>query len=168
MSEATPPPPAVALLVACTACGHMAPDLQRCVRCRHAYYCDRACQARDWPRHRAHCTASAAAAAAAAARVHEKVCRYCLDEATLDHPVLAPCACRGDQQYVHLDCLRRWQRSVIVSQPTHPAFYEDDPRQRRCQVCLQPFSVPPLTRGAMMAAFNGPELAALIAVGNLV
>lgn len=53
----------------------------------------------------------------------EKICRFCF-EGEEEGPLISPCDCRGDQKYVHLQCLRRWQRMVLVSQPTHPAFYE--------------------------------------------
>ena len=47
-------------------------------------------------------------------------------------------ACR----HVHLSCLRRWQRMVLVSQPTHPAYYKDDPRHHQCNVCKSEPSLP--------------------------
>ena len=47
----------------------------------------------------------------------EMLCRYCF-EGTEAGPLISPCDCRGDQMYVHLSCLRRWQRTVLVSQPT--------------------------------------------------
>ncbi len=52
----------------------------------------------------------------------ERLCRFCFeDEADRpDEPLIAPCACKGGQKYVHLSCLRRWQRMVVVEQPTHP------------------------------------------------
>jgi hypothetical protein len=31
------------------------PELSRCKRCRDVYYCSRACQVADWPRHKANC-----------------------------------------------------------------------------------------------------------------
>ena len=52
----------------------------------------------------------------------EKMCRYCFGNEE-DGPLVSPCACLGGQKYVHMDCLKRWQRMVLVSQPTHPAFY---------------------------------------------
>lgn len=58
-------------------------------------------------------------------------------------------------QYVHLDCLRRWQRMVLVSQPTHPMFYEDDIRHHKCNVCMGEFTCPPPTRAELMESFTG-------------
>ena len=49
------------------------------------------------------------------------MCRYCFDEGDADNPLISPCKCKGGQKWVHLSCLRRWQRMTMVSQPTHPA-----------------------------------------------
>lgn len=97
----------------------------------------------------------------------ERMCRYCLSGDD-ERDLIAPCACRGGQRYVHRDCLRKWQRSVLVTQPTHPAFYEDDVRQRVCSVCREEFDPPPPSRRELMASFTGPELAALLDVGCLI
>jgi hypothetical protein len=88
--------------------------------------------------------------------------------------LVSPCSCTGGQKWVHLKCLHRWQRSVLVTQPTHPAFYERDERQfgalfhpprpyalrsahsRRyllrpvCQVCKSPFTIEPPSRSELM------------------
>lgn len=91
----------------------------------------------------------------------EPMCRYCFGGEE-DGPLISPCRCKGDQKFVHMSCLRRWQRMVLVSQPTHPAFYQDDLRHQKCNVCLGEFTCPPPTRHELMASFTGPELAALI------
>mmetsp|Transcript_38593 Transcript_38593/g.99952 ORF Transcript_38593/g.99952 Transcript_38593/m.99952 type:complete len:467 (+) Transcript_38593:90-1490(+) len=91
----------------------------------------------------------------------EKVCRYCFDGED-DGPLISPCKCSGGQKYVHLKCLRQWQRMCLVSQPTHPDFYDRDPRHHLCNVCKAEFTCPPPTRHELMAALTGPEIAALI------
>eukprot|EP00041_Stephanoeca_diplocostata_P034720 m.1197789 g.1197789 ORF g.1197789 m.1197789 type:complete len:527 (-) comp24569_c0_seq1:2931-4511(-) len=100
----------------------------------------------------------------------EDLCRYCFGpfEEDEDDPKISPCSCRGGQQFCHLSCLRQWQRSVLVTQPTHPAFYERDERQFVCNVCNAAFNVHPPTRSEMMKQFTGPELAALLEVGCLI
>ena len=97
----------------------------------------------------------------------EKLCRYCFEGSEAGE-LISPCACAGGQKYVHLTCLRRWQRMVLVSQPTHPAFYERDPRHHECNVCKAKFTCPPPTRHELMASFTGPELGALVSVGCLI
>lgn len=57
---------------------------------------------------------------------------------------------------------------MLVTQPTHPAFYERDERQFVCNVCNSPFNVNPPTRTEMMKQFTGPELTALLEVGCLI
>lgn len=95
----------------------------------------------------------------------EKMCRYCFEE---DGELISPCKCTGGQKWVHLECLRRWQRSVLVSQPTHPAFYGRDERQDICNVCMSPYNCKPPTRHELMTSFTGPELAALIDEGCII
>ena len=65
----------------------------------------------------------------------EALCRFCFEGPEEGKMLSGICACAGGQKYVHLDCLRRWQRMVLVSQPTHPAFYQDDVRHHKCNVC---------------------------------
>ncbi|OQR95797.1 hypothetical protein THRCLA_07563 [Thraustotheca clavata] len=97
----------------------------------------------------------------------EVLCRYCFGDES-DGPLISPCKCSGGQKYVHLDCLRRWQRMVLVSQPTHPAFYSDDKRHHVCNVCLAKYTCPPPSRAELMASFTGPEIAALIEKDRLI
>eukprot|EP00039_Didymoeca_costata_P022554 m.4738 g.4738 ORF g.4738 m.4738 type:complete len:506 (-) comp3080_c0_seq1:147-1664(-) len=97
----------------------------------------------------------------------EKMCRYCFGGEE-DGDLISPCKCAGGQKWVHLSCLRRWQRMVLVSQPTHPAFYEDDVRHHKCNVCLSEFTCAPPTRHELMASFTGAEIAALIDAGCVI
>eukprot|EP00928_Gymnodinium_smaydae_P047072 TRINITY_DN31405_c0_g1_i1.p1 TRINITY_DN31405_c0_g1~~TRINITY_DN31405_c0_g1_i1.p1 ORF type:complete len:480 (+),score=86.33 TRINITY_DN31405_c0_g1_i1:84-1523(+) len=97
----------------------------------------------------------------------ERICRYCF-EGEEEGPLIEPCKCAGGQRYVHLKCLRQWQRMVLVSQPTHPAFYDRDLRHQTCNVCKAEFNCPPPTRHELMASFTGPEIAALINPGCII
>eukprot|EP00929_Paragymnodinium_shiwhaense_P023057 TRINITY_DN14528_c0_g1_i1.p1 TRINITY_DN14528_c0_g1~~TRINITY_DN14528_c0_g1_i1.p1 ORF type:complete len:654 (-),score=165.55 TRINITY_DN14528_c0_g1_i1:217-2178(-) len=108
--------------------------------------------------------ATCSAPAAAEDEDSEKLCRYCFegDEAG---ELIAPCRCAGGQRWVHLSCLRRWQRGVLVSQPTHPDFYDDDTRHRICGVCKSAFTCRPPTRLELMQSFTGEEMAALVEEG---
>lgn len=94
----------------------------------------------------------------------EQMCRYCFEGPEVDK-LISPCHCAGGQKWVHLKCLRMWQRAVLVSQPTHPDFYDSDTRQRICNVCKSEFTCAPPTRAELLASFTGPELAALIDEG---
>lgn len=48
----------------------------------------------------------------------ERLCRYCFGGPE-DGPLISPCKCSGGQKWVHLECLRRWQRMVLVSWPPY-------------------------------------------------
>lgn len=100
----------------------------------------------------------------------EKICRFCFDGEDGDdgEVLIAPCHCKGGQKYIHLSCLRRWQRMVLVSQPTHPDFWEDDVRHCQCNVCQATFTCAPPTREELMLGFTGPEIAALISPGCII
>ncbi|CAK0855388.1 unnamed protein product [Prorocentrum cordatum] len=97
----------------------------------------------------------------------EKMCRYCFEGEEAGE-LISPCSCMGGQKYVHLSCLRRWQRMVLVSQPTHPAFYDSDVRHHKCNVCQAEFTCAPPTRHELMESFTGSELGALIDVGCVI
>jgi len=49
----------------------------------------------------------------------ESLCRFCFMSRG---ELVAPCLCKGSNEWVHLDCLRAWQKSVLLSQPTHPKY----------------------------------------------
>jgi hypothetical protein len=111
--------------------------------------------------------AAAAAPTVADDEEDEKLCRYCFDDEEYGE-LLAPCDCAGGQKWVHLSCLRRWQRMVLVTQPTHPRFWQDDVRHHQCNVCKAEFTCAPPTRHELMESFTGPELAALIEPGCVI
>ena len=71
-------------------------------------------------------------------------------------------------RWVHELCLRRWQRMILVSQPTHPSFQTEDERHHKCNVCMANYTCAPPTRGDLMASFTGPEIAALVAEGCII
>ena len=48
-----------------------------------------------------------------------QACRSCLVDSG---DLVAPCECKGSGQWVHLGCLRQWQKSVLLTQSTHPKY----------------------------------------------
>ena len=48
------------------------------------------------------------------------------------------------------------------------AFYQDDVRHHKCNVCSAEFNIPPPTRHELMASFTGAEIAALISEGCVI
>lgn len=63
----------------------------------------------------------------------EYVCRICLEEDSR-HRLIAPCACRGSQRWVHRECLDKW-RSM-----------REDRAFSRCTECLQSYQLVCLTQ----------------------
>mmetsp|Transcript_30046 Transcript_30046/g.54775 ORF Transcript_30046/g.54775 Transcript_30046/m.54775 type:complete len:430 (-) Transcript_30046:81-1370(-) len=80
----------------------------------------------------------------------EKICRICFD-GSAEGELVSPCDCVGSQKYVHLSCLRRWQRSVQLGAPNHPEEVRREDRHTRCGVCRARFNIPPQDRATMMA-----------------
>lgn len=94
----------------------------------------------------------------------EDICRICFDGPE-EGELVSPCSCTGGQRYVHMDCLRRWQRMALVNQPTHPAFYDRNQLHQKCGICQVSFTVAPPSRHELMQSFTGAELAAMISPG---
>ena len=57
-------------------------------------------------------------------------CRFCFEERG---ELVSPCACDGTGKYVHVRCLREWQRVSLASYGTE---------ETSCRVCRAPFSLP--------------------------
>jgi len=83
------------------------------------------------------------------------VCRICFsgvgDDRDEGQQLVSPCKCEGTQKYVHLECLRRWQRSVQLGGSNHPEDTAREDRHLICNVCKAPFNLPPQDRTAMMS-----------------
>lgn len=43
-----------------------------------------------------------------------EVCRVCLlDHQTSSNPLIAPCKCKGQSRFIHVDCLQQWMKSRL-------------------------------------------------------
>ncbi|KAH7648588.1 hypothetical protein FG379_002058 [Cryptosporidium bovis] len=62
-----------------------------------------------------------------------KECRFCFGSDTTLSPLIAPCNCKGTQEYIHLECLSKWQRIQINNRPWSSKF---------CSVCRHPYMTP--------------------------
>eukprot|EP00928_Gymnodinium_smaydae_P032717 TRINITY_DN23624_c0_g1_i1.p1 TRINITY_DN23624_c0_g1~~TRINITY_DN23624_c0_g1_i1.p1 ORF type:complete len:434 (+),score=104.66 TRINITY_DN23624_c0_g1_i1:103-1404(+) len=91
--------------------------------------------------------------------VEEAICRICFagDDGDGDGDgagageLVSPCRCVGSQKYVHVSCLRKWQRSVQLSGSNHPAERAREIRHKVCNVCNTPFDLPAQDRAELMA-----------------
>jgi len=90
-------------------------------------------------------------------------CRYCFDK---DGDLISPCECKGSNKYVHLECLKKWQYSTLLSQSTHPKYQTDI--DEKCNVCLSKFTIKPDSRHEMILGFTGKELANMLDTGFLI
>ena len=62
------------------------------------------------------------------------ICRVCFEAGS--GVLITPCACTGTQQWIHVHCLRQWQRSLLGQR-------DAGHRASRCSVCTQLFALPP-------------------------
>ena len=62
------------------------------------------------------------------------ICRVCFEAG--EEELIAPCACTGTQQWIHEQCLRQWQRSLLGQR-------DAGHRASRCSVCTTLFALPP-------------------------
>jgi len=76
-------------------------------------------------------------------------CRICLSsEVTEDNPFVSPCDCSGSQQFVHKECLERWQRVCLNGGSPE--------RARVCGTCHAPYTLaPPPAQVALADADRG-------------
>ena len=63
------------------------------------------------------------------------VCRFCFSGAETQQSgsLVSPCQCRGTSQWVHLQCLRKWQHASLVQHGT---------LESTCRVCKHRFQLP--------------------------
>lgn len=80
-------------------------------------------------------------------------CRICFMGASdgEGNDLVSPCKCEGSQKWVHLHCLRRWQRAVQLEGSNHPEDAQREERHRICNVCRSEFDIPPQDRASMMS-----------------
>mmetsp|Transcript_17977 Transcript_17977/g.54985 ORF Transcript_17977/g.54985 Transcript_17977/m.54985 type:complete len:630 (-) Transcript_17977:608-2497(-) len=63
----------------------------------------------------------------------EPLCYICFDgEDTEENPLVAPCKCRGDTQYLHLKCLQKWYET---NDDSHVCAVYTSTGSQNCPVC---------------------------------
>ena len=90
-------------------------------------------------------------------------CRYCLMS---DNQLINPCSCKGTNQWVHLECLKKWQKTAILSQSTHPKYQTNI--ETICNVCQQPFNFTTINREELMIQYTGEEIVNMINIGYFI
>jgi len=67
----------------------------------------------------------------------DRLCRFCLEKDERKSALVSPCKCKGSQKYVHIHCLKRWQKTLLVERIRYAeAAYT-------CSVCKSKFSIEP-------------------------
>eukprot|EP00039_Didymoeca_costata_P029127 m.23396 g.23396 ORF g.23396 m.23396 type:complete len:617 (-) comp7494_c0_seq4:292-2142(-) len=93
---------------------------------------------------------------------NEPVCRFCF----VGENLIAPCECKGSNEFVHLECLRKWQKSVLLTQSTHPKYQTEI--DKICGVCQTPFKVAMKSRHEAIVEYTGKQVIAMVKVGSLI
>ena len=93
-----------------------------------------------------------------------RICRFCLasEEGDSEDLLCGICDCSGTQAFVHLACLRSWQRSCILSSSARR-----DQDANICPVCKATYSVEPLSRIDILEERVGKAFTNHIARGQL-
>ena len=79
------------------------------------------------------------------------MCYMCFDdEQTTANPLISPCKCTGDTQWVHVECLRKWHRTGNESDVCKVTSVTAS-----CSVCKTSYrSTVPLPGGKTAEIFN--------------
>eukprot|EP00750_Incisomonas_marina_P003276 INCI13042.3.p1 GENE.INCI13042.3~~INCI13042.3.p1 ORF type:complete len:1029 (-),score=161.50 INCI13042.3:433-3519(-) len=93
----------------------------------------------------------------------EHTCRFCFNGGD---DLITPCNCKGSTKYVHLECLKQWQRSVLLTQSTHPKYQTKI--DEICNVCDTRFRVKGKSRREQLLEFTGTEVVDLVKRGNVI
>ena len=52
------------------------------------------------------------------------ICRFCLcEDNEADNPLINACKCSGTMKYIHIDCLKNWLKSKILSKRDSISLY---------------------------------------------
>jgi len=89
-------------------------------------------------------------------------CRYCR---STGGELVSPCNCRGDLEWVHRECLAKWQYQAILSQSTHPKHQTGI--EKICNVCRAEFRILEHSREGLILSFTGAEMAGMVERGCL-
>ena len=92
--------------------------------------------------------------------IEEDVCRFCFNPENL----ISPCECKGSNKWLHLDCLKQWQKSVLLTQSTHPKYQTNI--DKVCNICLTLFNIKSKSRHQSIVEYTGKEIINLLQIGH--
>ncbi|KAL4488347.1 hypothetical protein ABPG72_019197 [Tetrahymena utriculariae] len=81
-------------------------------------------------------------------------CRICLGDTYIDdNPFIAPCACTGSVQYIHLICLKIWLQNKLVIK-SNDYYTEYQWKKLECELCKQPLKPYIIHNGREFSTFT--------------
>ena len=92
-------------------------------------------------------------------------CRICFEEDDITEFV-SPCKCKGTQEFVHLRCLKTWQKHALMMDIMSNGKYND--RAYRCSVCNSKFTIKPRGTGLSLSSLWTPLFGILVFCGTMV
>uniref|UniRef100_A0A7R9U7Z2 RING-CH-type domain-containing protein n=1 Tax=Pinguiococcus pyrenoidosus TaxID=172671 RepID=A0A7R9U7Z2_9STRA len=85
------------------------------------------------------------------------ICYICFDgENTEDNPLVAPCQCRGDTQYLHLNCLQKWYET---NEDSHVCAVYTTTGTQHCPVCKAKYKTHAKLQDGRIISLRRRELA---------
>ncbi|CAD7961343.1 unnamed protein product [Amoebophrya sp. A25] len=83
------------------------------------------------------------------------------EQEALEEKLIAACGCEGSAKWVHLSCLRKWQRTIQLNMQSNPDAGGREKRHQQCNLCLQAFKFQPLSRRDLLEDLTGLQPEAL-------
>ena len=85
-----------------------------------------------------------------------EICRICLENEDSKN-LISPCNCTGSQQYVHKECLNKWQETMISNILAYPEIYGSK-QLNHCSVCKGRHKTSVSTRSRLWLSLVFPVL----------
>ncbi|CAM9133877.1 unnamed protein product [Discosporangium mesarthrocarpum] len=84
-----------------------------------------------------------------------RMCYMCFDDLDVpENPLVAPCQCKGDTRYVHLDCLQKWHTTTSENKV---CVVLNNKGVRVCTICKSPYKASVrLPGGESISLFQSP------------
>mmetsp|Transcript_2380 Transcript_2380/g.3197 ORF Transcript_2380/g.3197 Transcript_2380/m.3197 type:complete len:525 (+) Transcript_2380:270-1844(+) len=85
----------------------------------------------------------------------KKMCYICFDEAdTPSNPLIAPCKCKGDTRYLHLNCFQKWNSKIAENKV---CVVLNNKGVRACGICMTPYKASvTLPSGEIISLLQSP------------
>mmetsp|Transcript_15505 Transcript_15505/g.25384 ORF Transcript_15505/g.25384 Transcript_15505/m.25384 type:complete len:328 (-) Transcript_15505:1528-2511(-) len=92
----------------------------------------------------------------------QPTCRFCFSDDESTSRLIQPCECRGTSAFVHENCLREWQRVLLLNGRT------EENRHIVCTTCQSTFTTPPPTRRELLSGLIGETMTGWVEPGLMI